>query len=129
MAGRPTALFDAKQPRGLPLIGVDSIAPLLASAQFVTVKRGQPGAQKQHRLPLAQVVQAVSQCLSRQAIDLVIDFESSGIQTFWLTRRIAKEKQALSVGIAQFPRRWLFYDRAAAFAARAQRLLSCNSGE
>lgn len=93
---------------------------LLSSVHFVTVKRGQPGAYKQHSLHLGQVFNTVAQCLSKQAIDLVIDFESSGLRTSWLTRRIAKEKQAVSVGIAQFPLRKLFYDRAAPSSRRYQ---------
>ena len=95
---------------------------LLSSVHFVTVKHGQPGAQKQHSLPLGQVFKAVSQCLTGQPIDLVIDFESSGLKTSWLTRRIAKEKQAVSVGIAQFPLRRLFYDRAAPSSRHYQAL-------
>jgi ADP-heptose:LPS heptosyltransferase len=86
---------------------------LLASAHFVTVKTGDPGSGAQHSLPLSAVCAATAQALQGQDIDRVIDFESSGIKTAWLTRWIAKRKGARSVGIAQFPLRRFFYDLAA----------------
>lgn len=86
---------------------------LLSSVNFVTVKQGQPGVQKQQRVPLAQTLQTVLERLALQPIDLVIDFETGGLRTPWLTRRIARAKHATSVGIAQFPLRRFFYDLAA----------------
>jgi ADP-heptose:LPS heptosyltransferase len=86
---------------------------LLSSVHFVTVKEGQPGAQKQKKRPLAQTLHTVLERLADQAIDLVIDFETGGLKTSWLTRRIARAKRATSVGIAQFPLRRFFYDLAA----------------
>ncbi len=86
---------------------------LLSSVNFVTVKQGQPGAQKQHSVPLAQTLHTVLERLAQQPIDMVIDFETSGLKTSWLTWRIARAKHATSVGIAQFPLRRFFYDVAA----------------
>jgi ADP-heptose:LPS heptosyltransferase len=86
---------------------------LLASAHFVTVKTGNPGGGAQHSVPMSAVCHAVAQALQGQTIDWVIDFESSGLKTAWLTRWIAKRKGARSVGIAQFPLRRFFYDLAA----------------
>jgi ADP-heptose:LPS heptosyltransferase len=86
---------------------------LLASANFVTIKRGDPSQAKQQKLPVSQVCQSVEKALSGQEIDLVIDFETSGLKTPWIARWIAKRKGAVSVGIAQFPLRGLFYDAAA----------------
>jgi ADP-heptose:LPS heptosyltransferase len=86
---------------------------LLSSVNFVTVKQGQPGGQKQKGVPLGQVLQAILNRLTSQSIDLVIDFETSGLKTSWLTWQISRAKQATSVGIAQFPLRRLFYDLAA----------------
>ncbi len=86
---------------------------LLSSVNFVTVKQGQPGAQKQAKVPLAQTLHTVLERLAHQPIDLVIDFETGGLKTSWLTWKIARAKRATSVGIAQFPLRRFFYDVAA----------------
>lgn len=86
---------------------------LLSSVHFVTVKQGQPGAQKQQSVPLAQTLHTVLERLAHQPIDLVIDCETGGLKTSWLTWRIARAKRATSVGIAQFPLRGFFYDLAA----------------
>ena len=86
---------------------------LLASAHFVTVKAGHPGQGKQRSLPRAQVWAEVAQRLQGQPIDLVIDCESSGMKTALLTWWLGRRKQALRVGIAQFPLRRLCYDLAA----------------
>jgi ADP-heptose:LPS heptosyltransferase len=83
---------------------------LLASAHFVTVKTGHPGQGKQRSLPRAQVWAEVAQRLQDQPIDLVIDCESSGMKTALLTWWLGRCKQALRVGIAQFPLRRLCYD-------------------
>lgn len=86
---------------------------LLSSAHFVTIKRGDPSQAKQEKLPLSQVCEAVGSALLNQDIDLVIDFETSGLKTPWIARWIARKKKAYSVGIAQFPLRGLFFDAAA----------------
>ena len=86
---------------------------LLASAHFVTVKTGHPGQGRQHSLPRAQVWAEVAERLQDQPIDLVIDCESSGMKTALLTWWLGRRKQALRVGIAQFPLRRLCYDLAA----------------
>ena len=86
---------------------------LLSSAHFVTIKRGDPSQAKQEKLSLAHIGAAVDSALAGQDIDLVIDFETSGLKTPWIARWIAKRKKAYSVGIAQFPLRGLFFDAAA----------------
>lgn len=86
---------------------------LLESAHFVTVKTGNPGQSGQTSLPVSVICAAMENALQDQPVDWVIDFESSGVKTAWLTRWIAKRKGARSVGIAQFPLRRLFYDLAA----------------
>lgn len=86
---------------------------LLSSVNFVTVKQGQPGSKKQQSVPLAQTLHTVLERLALQPIDLVIDFETGGLKTPWLTWQIARAKHATSVGIAQFPLRRFFYDLAA----------------
>jgi len=86
---------------------------LLSSVNFVTVKEGQPGDQKQQKVPLAQTLQTVFERLAHQPIDLVIDFETGGLRTSWLTWQLARAKRATSVGIAQFPLRRFFYAVAA----------------
>jgi len=86
---------------------------LLESAHFVTVKTGDPGQSAQTSLPVATLCAAIDGALRGQPIDWVIDFESSGVKTAWLTRWIGKRKGARSVGIAQFPLRRFFYDLAA----------------
>jgi Glycosyltransferase family 9 (heptosyltransferase) len=89
---------------------------LLASASFITVKSGQPG-QPQRSLPYAQVVkqvvQAMNTAMAGVAVDMVIDCEPYGIRTSRLARHIAKQHEAISVGIAQFPLRSWFYSLAA----------------
>jgi len=95
---------------------------LLSSAHFVTVKRGDPGQSKQQKLPLSQICEAARQSLANQDIDLVIDFETSGLRTSWITRWIARQKGAYSVGIAQFPLRSWFYDAAALSSREYQAL-------
>jgi ADP-heptose:LPS heptosyltransferase len=95
---------------------------LLSSAQFVTVKSGDPGQSKQQqKLPVSEICRAIEQALAGQAIDLVIDFETGGLKTPWITRWIAKRKGAYSVGIAQFPLRGWFYDAAAPSSREYQR--------
>ena len=86
---------------------------LLSSAHFVTIKRGDPTQATQQKIPLSQICSAAEQSLSNQVIDLVIDFETSGLRTAWVARHIAKCKGAFSVGIAQFPLRGWFFDAAA----------------
>ena len=95
---------------------------LLASAHFVTVKQGNPGQSGQKKLPVSQVCGAVAKSLEGQQIDLVIDFETSGLRTPWIARWIARRKGAYSVGIAQFPLRSLFYDAAAPSSRAYQRV-------
>lgn len=85
---------------------------LLASASFITVKSGQPG-QPQRSLPYAQVAQSALQAIAGTRIDMVIDCEPYGIRTSRLARHIAKQHNAVSVGIAQFPLRSWFYSLAA----------------
>lgn len=83
---------------------------LLASAHFVTIREGDPGQAKAKRRPLAQITREVERVATEVRADLVIDFESNGTRTSWLTRKAAKASQARSVGIAQFPGRSFFYD-------------------
>lgn len=85
---------------------------LLSSATFITVKTGAPG-QQQTNLPFASILQAAKEQLTDTPIDLVIDCEPYGIKTSLLARKIAKNKRAVSVGIAQFPMRKYFYDLSA----------------
>ncbi len=95
---------------------------LLQSAHFVTIKSGDPVGGNQKKLPMDEIFQMAERALEHQPIDLVIDFEPGGLRTPWLTRRIAKRKQAFSVGIAQFPLRRFFYDGAAPSSRTYQRL-------
>ena len=83
---------------------------LLASAHFVTIREGDPGQAKAKRRPLAQITREVERVATEVRADLVIDFESNGTRTSWLTRKAAKASEARSVGIAQFPGRSFFYD-------------------
>ena len=85
---------------------------LLASAHFVTIREGTPGQTDARRLPLAEITKQVKRIASDIAPDLIIDFESSGLRSSWLTRKAAKACNARSLGIAQFPGRSLFYDLA-----------------
>jgi ADP-heptose:LPS heptosyltransferase len=84
---------------------------LLASANFVTVKTGDPG-QAQRSLPFASIARDIDEKLGSLPIDMVIDCEPYGIKTSLLARKLAKQHRALSVGIAQFPLRRFFYDKA-----------------
>jgi ADP-heptose:LPS heptosyltransferase len=86
---------------------------LLSTAHFVTVKWGEPGREKQRSIPMSHVIRSTENALSRQAIDLIIDFEPSGIKTSRIARHFAKSKHATSVGVAQFPLRHFFYDLSA----------------
>lgn len=99
---------------------------LLASAHFVTIKRGDPNQGRQASLPLRQVAAQAQGQLAGQRLDLVIDCESSGLRTAWLARRIARAHRAVSVGIAQFPLRRLFYDIAAPSVPEYARRLGLN---
>ena len=83
---------------------------LLASAHFVTIREGTPDQPSERRLSLSDVVRQMQAIAQTIGPDLVIDFESSGVRTSWLTRKIAKACHARSVGIAQFPGRSLFYN-------------------
>ena len=95
---------------------------LLASAHFVTVKEGRPGSAKQRRLPMDAIYGQMQTALQGQPLDLVIDCEVGGIRTALLTRRMARAKSALAVGIAQFPLRRFFYDLSAPSSRSYQRL-------
>jgi ADP-heptose:LPS heptosyltransferase len=79
----------------------------------VTVKSGHPGQARQRSLPASAVRAAVNAILGDIPVDLVIDFEPYGIKTSLLARSIARQRGAVSVGIAQFPLRKYFYDRSA----------------
>jgi ADP-heptose:LPS heptosyltransferase len=85
---------------------------LLASASFITVKSGQPN-QPQISVPYLQVVQSAMAALVGTTMDIVIDCEPYGIKTSRLARHIAKQHNAISVGIAQFPFRSFFYSHSA----------------
>ena len=95
---------------------------LLASAHFVTVKEGRPGSAKQRRLPMDAIYGQMQTALQGQPLDLVIDCEVGGIRTALLTRRMARAKSALAVGIAQFPLRRFIYDLSAPSSRSYQRL-------
>lgn len=85
---------------------------LLNSATFLTIKTGTPEG-KQHEIALFELLRAVEAQLGNTLIDMVIDCEPYGIKTSIVTRHIARRHSAVSIGIAQFPLRRLFYDRAA----------------
>lgn len=94
---------------------------LLDAAHFITLTHSGPHGQSVKR-SMAEVRQAMQQALAGQAIDLVIDFEMHGLRTTLLARALARAKQAPVVGVAQFPLRRWFYDRAApSLEAYAQR--------
>ncbi len=95
---------------------------LLASAHFVTVKEGRPGSAKQRRQPMDAIYGQMQTALQGQPLDLVIDCEVGGIRTALLTRRMARAKSALAVGIAQFPLRRFIYDLSAPSSRSYQRL-------
>ena len=86
---------------------------LLESAHFITVTTDEPGSDRSQRLPSSVVYATIDEALNGLAIDLIIDFEPGGMRTTLLTRRLARQKKAVSVGIAQFPLRRFFYDYAA----------------
>lgn len=86
---------------------------LLSSATFITIKSGTPDGQ-QRSLAFSEILRSIELQLGDTTIDLVIDFEPYGIKTSLLTRWIARRHNAMSIGIAQFPLRRFFYDRAAA---------------
>jgi ADP-heptose:LPS heptosyltransferase len=83
---------------------------LLSSVHFITAKSGKPGGKPQHNIPLKELMSRISRSLGDQPLDLVIDCEMAGIRTSLISRRIAKLKSAVSVGVAQFPLRSIFYD-------------------
>ena len=84
---------------------------LLASAEFVTIREGDPGQAHARRLPLSEISRQVKAIARRVSPDWVIDFESSGLRTSWLTWQAARACGARSMGIAQFPGRSFFYDQ------------------
>ena len=83
---------------------------LLSSVHFITAKSGKPGGKPQQNVPLKELITRISRSLGDQPLDLVIDCEMAGIRTSLISRRIAKLKSAVSVGVAQFPLRRFFYD-------------------
>lgn len=86
---------------------------LLSSATFLTVREENPQVAKARRVPHRVLAAKVRDLCRRLQPDLVIDFESSGLRSTLLTRSAAGTCAAISVGIAQFPGRGLFYDVAA----------------
>jgi ADP-heptose:LPS heptosyltransferase len=85
---------------------------LLSSVHFVTIREGSPDQQQAHRVPMADIVKQVIAVAQQVAPDWVIDFESSGIRSSWISRQAAKACNGQSLGIAQFPGRSCFYDLA-----------------
>jgi len=85
---------------------------LLDSAHFISLADRDADGQV-HKRPLSAVREAMRQALAAQEIDLVIDFEMHGLRTTLLARAMARAKRAMLVGVAQFPLRGWFYDRAA----------------
>ena len=83
---------------------------LLSSVHFITAKTGRPGGERQRSLPIGEVFERIMTSIGDQSLDLVIDCEMAGIRTALLARRIAKNRSAVSVGVAQFPLRRFFYD-------------------
>ena len=86
---------------------------LLSSVHFITAKSGKLGGQVQRHLPLNALISRINLSLGNQPIDLVIDCEIAGIRTSLVARRIAKQRAAISVGVAQFPLRRFFYSLSA----------------
>jgi ADP-heptose:LPS heptosyltransferase len=86
---------------------------LLASASFITVRSGHPGQTAQRNLSITDIYKAVEIHLKDVPLDLVIDFEPYGVKTSLLSRWITRRKNAMSIGIAQFPLRKYFYNRSA----------------
>ena len=105
-------LFLSRHP-GYPTEQLIREHHLLESAHFVTVTTDAPGSATSQRLPRSVVYAAIEQALRGVPIDLIIDFEPGGMRTTLLTRWLARQKKAVSVGIAQFALRRLFYDIAA----------------
>ena len=95
---------------------------LLSSVHFITAKSGQPGGQVQRNLPLNALISRINLSLGDQPIDLVIDCEMAGIRSSLVARRVAKQRAAMSVGIAQFPLRRFFYDISAPSSRAYQQL-------
>lgn len=95
---------------------------LLSSVHFITAKSGRPGGLPQQHVPLDALIKRINQSLGDQPLDVVIDCEMAGIRTALISRRIAKLKSAISVGIAQFPLRRFFYDISAPSSRAYQRL-------
>lgn len=83
---------------------------LLAGATFLTIREGTPADLDARRVPLSVTKQQVIALSQHLQPDLVIDFEASGIRSSMVTRWAAKAVGAVSVGIAQFLGRGLFYD-------------------
>ena len=83
---------------------------LIEKAFFITVKSGHPGLTCQKNLPLSKIYSEIDKCLKLQELDLIIDFEPYGIKTSLISRRIGQQKNALTVGISQFPLRKYFYN-------------------
>lgn len=105
-------LFLSRHP-GYPTEQLIREHHLLESAHFITVTTDEPGSAASQRLPQPVVDQRIDQALQGVPIDLIIDFEPGGMRTTLLTRRLARKKKAVSVGIAQFPLRGWFYTHAA----------------
>ncbi len=101
-------LFLSRHP-GYPTEQLIREHHLLTSAHFVAVTTDAPDAPASKRLPRMAVDQAVDVVLHSTPIDLIIDFEPAGMRTTLLTWRLARQKKAVSVGIAQFVLRKLFY--------------------
>ena len=78
---------------------------LLCSVHFITAKLGRPGEERQKSLSIRETFARIQASLGALPLDLVIDCEPAGIRTSLLTRRIARARSAISVGIAQFPLR------------------------
>ena len=101
-------LFLSRHP-GYPTEQLIREHHLLTTAHFIAVTTDSPESAASQRLPRSVVYQAIEQALKNIPIDLVIDFEPSGMRTTLLTWWIARQKKAVSVGIAQFPLRGCFY--------------------
>lgn len=102
-------LFLSRHP-GYPTENLIREHPLLASAHFITVTTDSPDSVHSQRLPRDLVYQSIAQALADVPADMVIDFESGGLRTSLLARWIARRKNAVSYGIAQFPmRRWFYH--------------------
>lgn len=85
---------------------------LLTSATFINIKTDTLDGE-QHRMTLCEMLRVVKIQLEHTTIDMVIDCEPYGVRTSLLSRWIARRHSAVSIGIAQFPLRRLFYDRVA----------------